>query len=337
MLDEAALAFVRSRQPKTPPVAAGQTRAELATASGLFDNQGWSTSPVTYHRRPPALLDGEVTAPQTYSWPRPHESVTFPSGFQPRSIEPGADRWPRNTCNDTVFVRLLRHHTTVRPWVVCLHGFGMNASRFDLTPLWANHLHLKGGFNVAVPALPFHGPRRLPDSGQLLSLDLVTTLHGISQAIWDIRRLVHWLYQIGGTAVGVYGLSLGGYLATLLSGVEPVECVVAGVPFTDVLGLMAHHHPPPEYLGILRDDTAATAFRVVSPLEVSPVVQRRAVFAGRADRFIPTTQSAALAQVWPQSTVRWYNGGHIGYIWSREAKAFVTGFLQDALCSRGRS
>src|SRR6185312_15405818 len=142
LLDEAALAFVRSRHPKTPPLAAGQIRAELTTTSGLFDEHGWSTTPATYHRRPPALLDSEVITPRSYSWPRRHESITFSSGFQPRSMEPGAGRWPRNTRNDNVFVRLLRHDTA-RPWVVCLHGFGMNASRFDLTPLWANHLHLK--------------------------------------------------------------------------------------------------------------------------------------------------------------------------------------------------
>lgn len=331
------MAFVRSRQPKTPPLSPEQTQAELTTTSGLFDKHGWSTSPATYHRQPPALLDSQVTTPRMHSWPRRHESITFASGFQPRSMEPAADRWPRNTGNDTVFVRLLRHHTTARPWVVCLHGFGMNASRFDLTPLWANHLHVKGGFNVAVPALPFHGPRRSPDCGQLLSLDLVMTLHAISQAIWDVRRLIRWIHHIGGTAVGVYGLSLGGYLATLLAGIEPVECVAAGIPFTDVLGLMAHHHPPPEYLDVLRGDATANAFRVVSPLAATPVVDRRAVFAGRADRLIPTSHSAALEHVWQQSAVRWYDGGHIGYMWSRETKAFVTDFLRDALCSGGRS
>lgn len=339
VLDEAVLAFVRAHQPKTPPHLAERTGSEIALASALFDRHGWSARPATYHRRPPRLLDSEVTTPKTHLWPRRHESVAFASGFQPRRIEPGADRWPCHKPNDTVFVRLLRHQTRARPWVVCLPGFGMSASRYDLTPLWANHFHLKVGFNVAVAALPFHGPRRSSDAGQLLSLDLVMTLHGISQAIWDIRRLIQWIYHIGGTAVGVYGVSLGGYLAALLAGIEPVDCVVAGIPFTDVLGLMAHHRTPPEYVDTLRGDAAANAFRVVSPLAVTPLVapNRRALFAGCADRLIPASHSVALRQVWLHSPVHWYKGGHIGYLWSRETKAFVTDFLRDALISSGRS
>jgi dienelactone hydrolase len=316
---------------------AEHTASEIAMASALFDEQGWSSSPATYHRRPPLLLDSEVTKRRAHSWPRFHESITFGSGFRPRNIEPGANRWVGNTCNDTVLVRLLRHPKIERPWVVCLHGLGQGASRVDLTTLWANYFHAALGFNVAVPVLPFHGPRRSPDSGQLLSMDLAMTLHGISQAIWDVRRLLGWIKNSTGAPVGVYGLSLGGYLAALLAGTEPLDCVTAGIPFTDVLGLMAHHHAPPEYLDTLRSDAAENAFRVVSPPAVTPLVapNRRALFVARRDPFIPASQSAALAQAWDQSPVHYYSGGHTGYLLSRETKTFVTGFLHHALCTFG--
>jgi pimeloyl-ACP methyl ester carboxylesterase len=276
-----------------------------------------------------------VTTLGTYSWPRRHELVTFASGFHPRSIEPGADRWPSNTRNDTVFVRLLRHRNRDRPWVICVHGFGMGASRFDLTALWANYFHAALGFNVAVPVLPFHGPRRSPDRGELLSLDLVMTLHGISQAIWDIRRLVLWIRHNARAPIGVLGVSLGGYLAALLAGIERVDCDVAGIPFADVLGLMAHHRPPPEYAHIMRSHAAENAFRVVSPLAMTPLStpDRRALFAARGDRFIPADQSVALRQAWRQSPVHWYNGGHIGCLWSRKTKAFVADVLREGLYS----
>ncbi len=165
----------------------------------------------------------------------------------------------------------------------------MGASCFDLALLWANHFHSVLGFNVAVPVLPFHGPRRSPGADRLLSLDLAMTLHGITQAIWDIRRLVHWIRLIGAEAIGVYGLSLGGYLAALLAGIEPVDCIVAGIPFTDVPALMAHHRAPVEYADILRSDAAENTFRVVSPLALPTQVtpSRLALFAGRADRLVP--------------------------------------------------
>jgi pimeloyl-ACP methyl ester carboxylesterase len=244
-----------------------------------------------------------------------------------------------NTPNDTVLVRLLRHRQADRPWIVCLHGFGQGASRFDLTTLWANYFHATLGFNVAVPVLPFHGPRKPPGRDRLLSVDLVMTLHGLSQAIWDVRRLVSWINHSSRAPVGIYGLSLGGYLAALLAGIERLECVVAGIPFIDVLGLMTHHRVPPAYSHILSTDVAENAFRVVSPLAVTPLLSPnlRAVFAARGDQFVPASQSVALAQAWERSPVHWYSGGHTGYLLSRETKAFVAGLLHDALCSSGRS
>jgi pimeloyl-ACP methyl ester carboxylesterase len=333
ILDEAALAFVRTCQPKALPHLAERTATEVATASAVFDEHGWSADPAIYHRRPQPLTAHDVTTIAYRAWPRRHESAVFASGFEPRSIEPAAHRWRRGTRNDTVHVRLLRHRTAARPWVVCVHGFGMGASRFDLALLWANHFHSTLGFNVAVPVLPFHGARRSPGSDRLLSLDLAMTLHGITQAIWDIRRLVHWIRLIGGEAVGVYGLSLGGYLAALLAGIEPVDCVVAGIPFIDVLALMAHHRAPVEYADILHSEAAKNAFRVVSPLALSPQVapSRLASFAGQSDRLIPPEHHAAFAQVWPHSPVHHYPAGHTGYLRSRQTKAFVTDFLRSAL------
>jgi len=63
--------------------------------------------------------------------------------------------------NGTVWVRLLRQRDTSRPWVVCLHGFGMGSSRMDINTLWANRLHAKVGYSVAVPVLPLHGRRNV--------------------------------------------------------------------------------------------------------------------------------------------------------------------------------
>ena len=332
-LDDAALALVRASQPKALPHLAQRTGAEVASAAAVLDDHGWSADPATYHRLPQCLSADDVTTIACRAWPRRHELAVFPSGFYPRSIEPAADRWRRGTPNNAVQVRLLRHRTPARPWVVCLHGFGMGASRFDLILLWANHFHQKLGFNVAVPVLPFHGPRRSPGDGRLLSLDLAMTLHAITQSIWDIRRLIHWIRLVGGEAVGVYGLSLGGYLAALLAGIEPVDAVVAGIPFTDVLTLMTHHRAPVEYRDILGGDAARDTFRVVSPLTLSPKVppNRLALFAGRTDRLVPAEHAAALAHAWHGSPVHRYPAGHTGYLRSRQTKAFVTHFLRSAL------
>src|SRR5262249_40142793 len=108
ILDQAALTFVRASQPKALPHLAERTAAEVATASMVSDEHGWSADPVTSHRRPPRLAAYDLPTVAHRGWPLRHESASFASGFQPRNIEPAAERWRRGTRNDTVHVRLLR-------------------------------------------------------------------------------------------------------------------------------------------------------------------------------------------------------------------------------------
>ncbi|MED5811581.1 prolyl oligopeptidase family serine peptidase [Mycolicibacterium sp. 050232] len=333
-IDEAVLAVMRTRQPKIyPEFAADRTAAEMAATAALFEKCGWVTAPATYHRTPPPLHDSGLLELRTRTGPLRHETMTFASEFTPRAVEPGAARRPGNHCNDTVFVRLLGHHDPGAPWVVCLHGFGIGSSRFDLAVLWATYLHTKLGFNVAVPVSPLHGPRRSEDDDQLLSLDLTGMLHGITQALWDVRRLVSWIRSTSDAPVGVYGLSLGGFLATMLAGLEPLDAVVAALPFVDVLGLMEHHGPPAEYQSLLRSADARNTFRVASPLSVPAVVpaDRLALFAARGDRLIPVDQSCALHRAWQDGDVQWTNTGHVGFTWSRQARGLVGRRLHTAL------
>lgn len=328
------LSVVRGRQPEALSYSSVQTRDEIAAASELFDLNGWTNEPLSYHRTPPPLRDRDVTIRGVYKWPRRHELVSFPSEFSPRSIEPAADRWSDHPGNDTVWVRLLRHRNEDRPWIVCLHGFGMGASRMDMSTLWATKLHTTFRYNVAVPVLPLHGPRNRPNGDQLLSLDLMSTVHGITQAVWDVRRLIQWI-RVGndGAPVGVYGVSLGGFLTALLSGIEPVECAVSGIPFVDVLRLMSRHDAPPGFDEILTSDLARNVFRVVSPLALTPQppAYRRGSFAALFDQFIPQDQSIELQEAWPDSPAYWARGGHVGCLMSRGARGFVTNFFSAAL------
>ncbi|OBC00041.1 hypothetical protein A5784_21120 [Mycobacterium sp. 852013-50091_SCH5140682] len=259
--------------------------------------------------------------------------MSFSSGFRPRAIEPGAARWPNNDRNDTVSVRVLRRSEPRAPWVICLHGFGMGASRLDLAVPWANYLHAELGFNVALPVSPLHGARKAAGDGQLLSLDLTGMLHGITQSVWDVRRLVSWIRGNTDAPVGVYGVSLGGFLATLLAGLEPLDAVAAALPFTDVLGLLQHHGPPDAYREVIGSSEARDTFRVTSPLELPPVVapQELTLFAARADRLIPIEQSRALAQAWRGGHMQWFNTGHVGFTWSRAARGVLAARMRDAL------
>jgi pimeloyl-ACP methyl ester carboxylesterase len=333
-VDEAVLAVMRLRQPKLPAAAApDRLAADLDRAATIFKRRGWISEPAKYHRTPPNLNNADVLHRSTHNGPLGHESMSFASEFDVRSFEPGADRWPGNERNDVVTVRLLRRSDSAAPWVVILHGFGMGSSRFDLNVLSANYLHHRLGYNVALPISPLHGPRRESTDGQLLSLDLTSMLHGITQAVWDVRRLVSWIRSTTDAPVGLYGVSLGGYLSTVLAGLERFDAVAAALPFADPLALLTHHGPPEEYRDVIASDDARTVFQVVSPLTLPAVVAPgdRTLFIARADRLIPVEQSAALADSWHAGHVRWVNTGHAGFTWARTARGILARRFRESL------
>ncbi|MFL6242686.1 MAG: alpha/beta hydrolase, partial [Acidimicrobiia bacterium] len=96
---------------------------EIAGAFDLYRREGWLDDPASYHRDPPR--------PEWYVIDRRRafdvrfEHVQFQSGFEPRPTEPGHDRWMAREANATMHAWVLRHRSDPRPWIVCVHGFGM--------------------------------------------------------------------------------------------------------------------------------------------------------------------------------------------------------------------
>jgi hypothetical protein len=210
----------------------------------------------------------------------------------------------------------------------------------DFTGFRARFLHRTLGVNVAVPVLPLHGPRRVGWRGGdgFFSGDFVDTVHAQAQAIWDIRRLIGWLRQEGAPAVGVYGVSLGGYTAALLASVEEgLDCVIAGIPATDFVRLARSHTP---LLLVRAAERAGFSFdrierllRVVSPLALAPKVahERRFLYAGLADRLAAPEQARELWRHWGEPRTLWYHGSHVSFIWEPEIQTL----LSEALTQTG--
>ena len=66
-----------------------------------------------------------------------------------------------------------------------------SSALMDLRAFRTPQLH-RQGINVVVPVLPLHGPRA---SGRvrgedLMTIDLVDSMHGMAQATWDVRRVI---------------------------------------------------------------------------------------------------------------------------------------------------
>lgn len=337
-LDDTVLAIMRWFPAKLPAEATPERiAAEMSEAATLFQERGWLADPVTYHRAPPALTDDELVGWRKRSGVWSHETVAFESGFAPRPFEPGVHRWRNDPYNATVPLRILRGDPDA-PWVVCLHGFGMGSSRQDLSALRATFMHKKLGLNVVLPTSPLHGSRNAKGDGQLLSLDLAAMLHGVTQAVWEIRRIIGWIRANSDAPIGVYGVSLGGFLSTLISALEPVDVVAAAIPFVDPLGLLEHHGPPDDYRGVIASPDAHRAYRVISTLALPTAVapERRSLLAARADRLIPHGQSLALGEAWRDGTVQWFNSAHAGFTWSRAGKEALADRLRATLIAGPR-
>lgn len=127
--------------------------------------------------------------------------------------------------NHTAWVRWLKPDgTRRRGCLVYVHGWlepGSWVEEAFVFPRWAREL----GVDLAHIALPFHGKRNTPGalfSGEFFwTADLVRSLEGIRQAIWDTRRFVQFLREEGYDHVGVTGISLGGSMVMLLACLEP--------------------------------------------------------------------------------------------------------------------
>ena len=312
---------------------------EVHRALAFHRSQGWLDDPLSYHLDPPALSAPRIE--QTRTGSIAYEHIRFESLYEPPVDEPGRDRWLAHKAPRTAHAYLLRHDDGDRPWIVCTNGYRMGLAGIDVRAF--GHYHNVLGLNVLIPVLPLHGPRRIGRrSGDgFLGGDVLDTLHGEAQAIWDIRRMIGWLRAEGAPAVGAAGLSLGGYTTALLASVEAgLACVVAGIPVADLARIFWRHGPPLqlEYLAHLGIDEALVAelMTVVSPLALEPRVplEARMIFGGTADRLVAPDHIRDLAEHWGHPKTLWYAGGHLGFRMDPRIQHGVDQLLRDVkLCS----
>ena len=332
--DEAVIAGFRVMKSPSPPSALIRAEGEAQAALELYGEQGFLADPASFHPLPPAIER------PTARWDRTrrlrYERLSFESQYEPFDGEPGRDRWLSYSANRRSRAWVLRHPEP-RPWLVCVHGTSMGKPNLDLNLFRARWLHQDLGLNVVFPVLPLHGPRGegLPAHAAFPGEDVMDNVHGIAQSVWDVRRLLGWARQQDGTPVGITGVSLGGFVAAMVAGLEPdLACALLGVPAVDLIDLIDHHSTrgrDPQYLRVL--DLARHVGVVVSPLSVTPQLplERRFIYAGLADRLAhPRHQVGRLWEHWGRPEVLWYKGGHVAFARSKAVGRFVRRALESS-------
>lgn len=140
--------------------------------------------------------------------------------------------------NHTVWARWMRPDGAQRKdCLLYVHGWlepGSWVEEAFVFPRWMRELDV----DVVHVSLPFHGrrnPKSALFSGEYFwTADLVRSIEGVRQAIFDVRSTLGWLRQQGYERVGATGISLGGAFAMLLACLPPTPDYV--------IPIVAHLH-----------------------------------------------------------------------------------------------
>lgn len=215
-------------------------------------------------------------------------------------------------------------HEARRPFgtVLAVHGFSMGQPRIDAVALFASQW-FEAGLDVALMTLPYHGRRTPSDarfSGERFAAPHVARLcEAVRRSVYEIRLLVDWLRARGSARVGLLGLSLGGYLSSLMAGLyDDLDFVIPMVPPVCIGDLAWRFFEQSRYYGsapgaaFTRAEMRA-AYRVHSPLTYPLRVPRERVLiiAGRGDRIVPAEHPYALWRHWGEPAIHWFSGSHL--------------------------
>ncbi len=224
------------------------------------------------------------------------------------------ERYLSHAANRTAHARLYLA-SRARPAMVLIHGY--------LTGQWAFEERawpigwLARTYDIALPVLPFHALRARTDRRgppPFPGADPRFTNEGFRQAIVDLRALVGFLRARGAPSVGVMGMSLGGYTASLLATIEPaLSLAVPIIPLASVADFalaQGRFGAGPDAL--TQRDALEEATHIVSPFARPSLVppDRVLVLAGQADRITPIAHAERIARHFKARVVR-FPGGHL--------------------------
>jgi len=203
-----------------------------------------------------------------------------------------------------------------RPVAVLVHGYMAGAFSLEqrIWPIrWLDSL----GFDSALFTLPFHGARGAA-TGQTPPFpqsDIRFTAEGFRQSVGDLRDFVMWLRERGHPEVGLMGMSLGGYVASLTATLEPTLAFLVPIVPLGCLADFARDQgrvPRGSRQALAYEQTLKGAYRLVSPLARAPRIasERVLVVAGKADRITPPAHARLLARHFSAPIEAW-SGGHL--------------------------
>jgi hypothetical protein len=182
--------------------------------------------------------------------------------------------------------------------------------------------------------VPFHGRRRPSTPGAInnfISHDLLSMLEATRQALLDTEAMALWLLDQGCPLVGVWGISLGAWLAGLL--LCQNSRVAFGVLMTPVpnveLAVRELDFCAPIRQALQAESVDLTRLNLAS---LSPLVRPEniLIIEARHDLFAPVQIVEELWKRWGEPPIWRVGHGHIGLLLSLPVMERTVGWLSAA-------
>jgi pimeloyl-ACP methyl ester carboxylesterase len=251
--------------------------------------------------------------------------LCFDSPFEP--LNPvAAPQFARLQRNRVACAQHWRHGDRPRPTLIVIHGFGMDSPSLNARMLGLAGLY-DHGYDILLFTYPHHGRRAEAGSwfsGQgVFGRGLIHFNEVALHAIHDLRVFIAYLRGRGVEHIGVAGVSLGGYTASLLACVESgLDFCIPIVPGVSPIDAFLEWQPTGVLLSqLMRSRGVGVAemrglVAVHNPLTYAPRIdgQRVLIIGGAGDRVTAPRHLRLLQRHFPGGGLHWFPGNHLVHL-----------------------
>lgn len=243
--------------------------------------------------------------------------LKFQSSYQPINPEFNTE-YLNYKENHTVHARIWKHKKPAKATMIAIHGWTMGDQRLNALAFLPGFFY-SFNMDVVMFELPYHGRRASAGaSGSLFpSLNMNLTNEAMAQTICDLRQVKNYLLQENTQNIGLMGMSLGAYAASLWANLDRAAFCIPIVPLVsmaeivwDVLNKQASISP--DMLMQLSFADFQQIYAIHCPLNYKSKIDHKnlMIVAGLGDTIVPAAQPHILWEHWNRPRICWASGGH---------------------------